>query len=57
MEFYTTSEIAEKLKVSRVAVLRWLNTGELKGHRIGTRLWRVELSDFEAFVDKTSERE
>lgn len=47
-KIYTTNEVAEHLRVKRVTVLRYLNTGLLKGIKQGKK-WRIldsELQDY-----------
>lgn len=46
----TPEEVAERLKVSRETVLRWLRNGELKGVKAG-KLWRVREEDLQEFIN------
>lgn len=50
MEFLIVKDIAKILHVSRWKVYHLLESGELKGFRIG-RQWRVEMKDFSSYVD------
>jgi excisionase family DNA binding protein len=48
---YTIKEIADMLKVSTKTVLRWLNSGDLKGQKYGHQ-WRVWAEDFEEYLGR-----
>lgn len=48
-EFYTPSEIADRLKLHYRTVHRWLNSGKLKGVKL-EKDWRIRREDFEAFI-------
>lgn len=46
--FYTVSEVAELMKVSRPIVLEWIHSGELTAINVGARnrtRWRIRLYD------------
>lgn len=45
----TPSEVAERLRVNREVVYKWLQSGKMKGIRVG-RLWRIRSSDLDAFL-------
>lgn len=45
----TFQEAAELLRVSRATMYRWLNSGQLVGHKVG-RTWRFYKRDLHAFV-------
>ncbi|MFA5445775.1 MAG: helix-turn-helix domain-containing protein [Bacteroidales bacterium] len=47
---YTPSEVAEKLRVNREVIYKWLQAGKLKGRKIGN-LWRVSESDLDEFLN------
>lgn len=47
---YTPAEVAEKLKVNREVIYKWLQRGKLKGRKIG-KLWRVSDSDLDEFLN------
>lgn len=42
---YSTTEVAEKLKISRYTVFRALNQGRIKGIKIGN-IWRISEEEF-----------
>lgn len=50
-EIFTPEEIAEKLKVTRLTVHRWLRSGDLKGFKAG-KMWRVTREDLEKFLNR-----
>ena len=45
----TFQEAAELLRVSRATMYRWLNSGQLVGHKVGKH-WRFYKRDLHAFV-------
>ena len=49
---FTTSEVAELLRISDATMLRWLKAEKIPGFfRIGRR-WLIRKSDYEAFISK-----
>jgi len=48
-KYFTPKEIADKYKVTRVAVLKWINEGRLKAIRLG-KVWRIPESALEEFI-------
>jgi excisionase family DNA binding protein len=46
----TLEEVAKALQVSVRSVRRYIDSGQLKATRVGTRLLRVRPSDLEAFL-------
>ena len=50
-EFYTPSEVAKLLKVSKQTVWAWTRSGQLRSLRFG-RAVRVPRSDLEALLEK-----
>ena len=53
-ELLTVEEVASFLKVDAETVRRWLLSGELKGTKIGKKLWRITVDEFEKFLKKES---
>jgi excisionase family DNA binding protein len=51
-EFLTISEVAERLKVNERTVRRWIESGDLKAHKIGNCV-RISLADLHEFLDRT----
>ena len=53
--YYTLPEIAERLKVSRRTVYRWVQSGELRAHKLGPDRpgveWRIGEDDLEEFLE------
>lgn len=48
-EFYTTAELATRLKVSVQTIVKWCKTGKLKAIKIG-RSWRVTKKELQNFT-------
>jgi len=44
-EFYTASEAARELDVSRTTVWRWIGEGRLAAYRVGSRTLRIRRED------------
>lgn len=51
MEYYTPEELAEKLKVTRRAVYKWLKEKRLNASKFGGKIWRISEADLEAFYE------
>ena len=51
--FYTSSEVARRLKVSRRSVYQWLTSGQLDGLKAG-QSWRITEEDLIAFMRRRS---
>lgn len=49
---YTPEEIANGLKVSKLAVYKWLQKGELKAFKAG-KMWRITREDLEEFLGRS----
>jgi len=50
VKLYRTGEVAKKLGVSKMTVLRWIKTGKLKAHRIGKE-YRVPESEIKRILE------
>ncbi|WP_148882043.1 IS607 family transposase [Thermococcus aciditolerans] len=50
MKLYRTGEVAKKLGVSKMTVLRWIKAGKLKAHRIGKE-YRVPESEIKRILE------
>jgi excisionase family DNA binding protein len=46
----TPEQVAERLAVSRLTVMKWLRLGTIPGRKLGGKLWRVHPDDLEAFI-------
>jgi excisionase family DNA binding protein len=49
----TPEQVAERLQISPLTVMKHLRAGRLKGRKIG-KFWRIEEEDFEAFIQGTA---
>lgn len=49
--FMTTAELAKTFSVSRKTIERWINSGKLKGTKIGHN-WRVQRSEMIRFANE-----
>ena len=50
--FYTTSEIAETLGISRIAVFKKIKEGKIKAEKIG-RNYAIPKSEFSILIDES----
>lgn len=48
--FYTVNEVADSLKLSKLTVWRYINSGKLTAYKVG-RDWRIEKKDFDDFLN------
>lgn len=48
---YTTTEVAEKLKVTRMTVLRFIKSGKLQAFRVGNQ-WRITQKSLLEFIER-----
>jgi putative molybdopterin biosynthesis protein len=55
-EFLTAEEVAEMLKVNIMTIYRYIKADKIKAHKIGKN-FRIEKSEFEAFLKKTSTKQ
>lgn len=47
--YYTVTEVASILRVSRQTVYNWIDKGELTGRKFGGSVVRISSNDFEEF--------
>ncbi|PTU55370.1 DNA-binding protein [Sphaerisporangium cinnabarinum] len=52
----TPAQVAVHLNVSTATVRNYLNSGELRGVRVGAR-WRVDPTDLEAWIERNKTRD
>jgi len=50
-EFYTTKELAEKLRVNIMTIYRYIKAGKLKAYKIG-KDFRIDKEEFNKFLNK-----
>ncbi len=53
-ELLTVVEVAERLKVNQQTVRNWLDRGDMRETRVGSRRVRIRKSDLEAFLQARS---
>jgi excisionase family DNA binding protein len=51
-KYLTVEEVANELRISTDIVYKWLNTGELVGHRLARKVWRIGRDDLNQFMEK-----
>ena len=59
MEFLTRKEVAKYFRVSERTIDRWIDSGTLKGYKLGkgkTALWRIPKSEIKKFLDKSKSK-
>jgi excisionase family DNA binding protein len=49
-DFLTVEEVARQLRVSPKTVRYWLGAGTLRGFKVSHKVWRIQRTDFQAFV-------
>lgn len=54
--YYSVSQAARVLAVSRSTVWRWIASGKLRAHRVGGRTIRIRADDLDQAVQPTSPR-
>ncbi|MDW7759442.1 MAG: helix-turn-helix domain-containing protein [Acidobacteriota bacterium] len=46
-------DVCSLLKVDRSTVIRWIDSGKLRAHKLGGgRLWRIRERDLRKFINK-----
>ena len=48
-EFYTPTEIAEKLRVNVMTIYRYIKDGKITAHKLGKEL-RIDVGEYERFL-------
>jgi putative resolvase len=54
-DFYLVEELAEKLRVNKMTIYRWIKAGKIKALKIGKE-FRIARMDFEQLINKTIEK-
>jgi excisionase family DNA binding protein len=49
--FYTPKEVAALLGLNPITVYRWLNSGTLRGIRVGPKRWRIPRSEIDHILE------
>jgi len=50
-EFYTTQELADKLRVNIMTIYRYIKAGKVKAYKIGKE-FRIDKEEFNKFLNK-----
>jgi excisionase family DNA binding protein len=48
----TPEQVAERLAISRLTVMKWLRTGKIPGRKLGRKTWRVARDELETFLQR-----
>ena len=48
----TPEQVAERLAISRLTVMKWLRTGKIRGRKLGRKTWRVDPDELDAFLQR-----
>jgi len=48
-EFYTPAELAEKLRVNKMTIYRYIKAGKIKAYRLG-KDFRIDIKEYERFL-------
>ena len=51
-EFYTTQELANKLRVNIMTIYRYIKAKKIKAYKIGKE-FRIPLEEFDKFLSRT----
>lgn len=51
-KFFTTKELAEKLRVNIMTIYRYINAGKLKAYKFGKE-FRIDEKEFNKFLQKS----
>ena len=51
-ELLTVNETCKLLKISRPTLLRLIKSGEIKGFKIGKRVWKIQRSEVYNYISQ-----
>lgn len=51
-DFYLVEELADKLRVNKMTIYRWIKAGRLEAHKLGKE-YRISKNTFNAFLNAT----
>jgi excisionase family DNA binding protein len=52
----TPEQVAERLAISRLTVMKWLREGRIPGQKLGRKTWRINPDDLDTFLQRRSVR-
>lgn len=52
-DFYLVEELAEKLRVNKMTIYRWIKAGKLTASKLGKE-YRITKAEFERLINETS---
>lgn len=56
LEFFSVTEVAKQLKVSKYTLRSWLRDGKIKGTKLVGDTWRVSDEDLKQFIEEGKKR-
>ena len=54
-DFYLVHELAEKLRLSKMTIYRYIKSGKLRAIKLGKE-FRISKSDYNGFLNKASKK-
>lgn len=54
-DFYLVDELAEKLRVSRMTIYRWIKSGKLTAMKLGKE-FRIDREEFERLIKQSTNK-
>ncbi len=49
-KYYTVAEVARLLRIKEDTVRSWLRNGQLRGIKVGKRVWRISSASLQRFL-------
>jgi putative resolvase len=53
-DFYLVEELAEKLRLNKMTIYRWIKRGKIEAHKIGKE-YRISRETFNKFIKSTKQ--
>jgi len=54
-DFYLVEELADKLRVNKMTIYRWIKAGKLSASKIGKE-YRIARADFERLINQATKK-